>query len=109
MNAIIAGPDNGLAEQLRERGTEVTIIEPGESVDRPALEEAGIVTADLFVLNDVKQATAIPVARDLNEDLRVVVYAHDSVPEFVRGKQLLVVDPDLLDPDAVAEELTAEV
>lgn len=104
MRAIIAGPDNGLAAALRERDTDVTTIEG--LADRPALEEAGVVDADLFVLNDVSQATAIPVARDLNEDLRIVVYARDSVPEFVRGRRLLVVDPDLLEPDAVAEELT---
>jgi Trk K+ transport system NAD-binding subunit len=106
MHAIIAGPDNGLAAQLRERDAEVTIIDG--LADRPALEEAGIVDADLFVLNDTSQATAIPIARDLNDDLRAVVYSRDSVPEFVRGRQLLVVDPDLLGPETVAEELTGE-
>ena len=106
MYAIIAGPDNGLAEQLRERDAEVTTIDG--LADRPTLEEAGILEADLFVCNDASQATAIPIARDLNDDLRIVVYADDSVPEFVRGKRLLVIDPDLLGPDAVAEELTAE-
>ena len=106
MYAIIVGPDNGLAEQLRERDAAVTVIDG--LADRPTLEEAGIVDANLFVVNDVSQATAIPIARDINDDLRIVVYAHDSVPEFVRGRALLVVDPDLLDPDAVAEELTTE-
>lgn len=106
MHAIIVGPDNGLAEQLRERGAEITTIDG--LADRPTLEEAGIVDADLFVVNDVSQATAIPIARDVNEDLRIVVYSHDSVPEFVRGRALLVVDPELLDPETVAEELTTD-
>lgn len=106
MHAIVVGPDNGLAEQLRERGVETTRIEG--LADRPALEDAGIVDADMFVLTDVGQATAIPVARDLTEDLRIVVYAYDTVPEFVRGQPALIVDPNLLDPDAVAEELVAD-
>lgn len=106
MHAIIAGPDLGLADQLDQRGVDVTRIEG--MADRPTLEDAGILDADLFVLTDVRQSTAIPVSRDLHDGIRVVVYAHDTVPEFVRGQPVLIVDPDLLGPDAVAEELLAD-
>jgi hypothetical protein len=103
--AVFAGPDEaGLADALAAEDVAVTHVDGIAS--RPALEEAGIVDADLFVLTDVGQATAIPIARDLAEDLRVVVYTGDSLPEFASAMEVLKVDPALLDPAAVAEELT---
>ncbi len=51
------------------------------------------------------QATSIAAATDLNPDLRVVVYAEGSLPDFASRQTDLVVDPDLLGSDAVAEEL----
>jgi hypothetical protein len=103
--AVFAGPDEaGLADALAAEDVAVTHVDGIAS--RPALEEAGILDADLFVLTDVGQATAIPIARDLAEDLRVVVYTGDSLPEFASAMEVLKVDPALLDPAAVAEELT---
>jgi hypothetical protein len=110
--AVIAGPDSdGLGDALAERGLSVARIDG--LADRPALERAGIVDAELFVLTDVGQATAIPIARDLtdgegvgeNSALRVVVYASASLPAFAAGQADLLVDPALLDPEVVAEEL----
>jgi len=74
--------------------------------NRPALEDAGIHEADIFLITDVGQATSIVVAKDINPDLRVVAYTDDSLPEFVSGQEVLGIDPALLGPDAVAEELT---
>jgi len=59
-------------------------------------------------LTEVQQATSIPVAKDLNGNLRVVVYADGSLPDFARGQADLVVDPDLIDPGTVAEELQSQ-
>lgn len=104
MNAIIAGPDeDGLGDELASEGVETTAVE--DVANRPALERAGIHEADVFVLTDVSQATSIPVAKDLNENLKVVIYAPDSAPEFVRGQSDLIIDPDLLAPEMVAEEI----
>lgn len=104
MYAILAGPDpDGLGAQLREQGVDATTIDGVAT--RPKLEEAGVHEADLFVLTDVEQATAIPIVKDLNESVRAVVYDRKSLPEFVRGQADLAVDPELLGPDAVAEEL----
>ncbi|WP_433625268.1 DUF7126 family protein [Halomicrococcus sp. NG-SE-24] len=104
MRAVIAGPDNGeLGPALEGEGIETSRVEGIAS--RPALEEAGIHEADLFVLTDVGQATAIPVAKDVNEALKVVVYDEDTIPEFARGQADLIVDPNLLAPETVAEEL----
>ncbi|WP_436924834.1 DUF7126 family protein [Halosimplex amylolyticum] len=107
MKAVFAGSDTeGLADELRDRGATVAVVDG--VVNRPALEEAGVVDADVYVLTDVGQATSIVVARDLNPDVRVVTYTNDSLPEFVSGQQVLGMDPALFDAETVAEELTTE-
>ncbi|WP_135830081.1 DUF7126 family protein [Halorussus halobius] len=104
MKAIVVGPDpGGLGEALEAEGVELTRIEAYGT--RPALEEAGVTEADALVLTEAAGATAIPIARDLNEDVRVVVYADDDLPDFARGQADLIVDPRLLSVEAVAEEL----
>ena len=104
MQAIVAGPDEeGIADALEDAGADVERLEG--LLTRPDLEEAGIVDADLYVLTDVSQATTIPIVRDLTDGLRTVVYARDSVPEFVKGQLDLAVDPRLVGVDVVADEL----
>ncbi|MFH5799856.1 CTP synthetase [Haladaptatus sp. CMAA 1911] len=106
MRAVIAGPDDGeLGRALEAEGVELTTVDGVAS--RPALEDAAIHDADLFVLTDVGQATAIAVAKDVNPDVRVVVYDEDSIPEFARSQADLIVNPNVLDVSAVAEELAA--
>jgi hypothetical protein len=104
MKAVFAGSDtDGLVAALRERGVDVATIDG--VANRPALEDAGIHEADVFVVTDASHATAIVVARDLNSDVRVVAYTDDSLPEFVAGQEVLAMDPELLDAEAMAEEL----
>jgi Trk K+ transport system NAD-binding subunit len=103
MKVIVAGTDDhDIATAIADEGHTVERV---DVANRPALEEAGIHEIDAFVLTEVEQATSISVARDLNETPRVVVYADGSLPDFARGQADLVVDPELLDPSAVAEEL----
>jgi len=104
VRAVIAGPDDhDLGMALDAAGVDVSAA--AGTANRPALEEAGIVDADLLILTDTALATAIPVAKDLNEGLRVVVYAGDSLPEFATGQADMLLDPALFGPDAVAAEL----
>ncbi|PSP77069.1 CTP synthetase [Halobacteriales archaeon QS_1_68_20] len=104
MKGIFSGPDDdGIASALEAAGVDLRRVDGVAT--RPALEEAGVHEADLLVLTDVSQATAIPIARDLNGELRVVVYTTDSLPEYVRGMDVLKVDPRLLDAETVASEL----
>ena len=106
MNAILAGEDEyELGDALEAEGVELTRVDG--IATRPALEEAGVTDSDLFVLTEAAGATAIPIARDLNDDLRVIVYTDDNLPDFARGQTDFIVDPDLLSAEAVAEELTA--
>lgn len=102
--AVFVGPDtDGLGEALTSEGVAVSYVDGMAS--RPKLEEAGIHDADLFVLTDVGQATAVPIAKDINDDLHVVFYTGDGLPEFVSAMKILKMDPALLGPEAVAEEL----
>ncbi|RQH00307.1 DUF7126 family protein [Natrarchaeobius oligotrophus] len=102
--AIVVGPDDDdITTALEAEGADVVRLEG--VVTRPQLEEAGIVDAGLYVLTDVGQATTIPIVRDLTDELRTVVYARDTIPEFVRGQLDLAVDPQLVDASLVAEEL----
>jgi hypothetical protein len=101
---VLAGPDaNGLGAALETQGIEVTRVEGMLTAD--ALDGAGVGEADLFVLTDLGEATAVPVAKDLNPDVRVVVYSHESLPAFVSGQTDLAMDPDLFGVELVAEEL----
>ena len=103
LQVTIAGPDDAaIADAIEAEGHEVSIAPIG---NRPGLEEAGIHEADVYLLTDLEQATSIAVAKDLNDDVRVVVYAEGSLPDFASRQTDLVVDPNLLGPEAVAEEL----
>lgn len=101
---VIAGGDpDGLGAELETHGAEVGYAEG--TANRPALEEAGVVDADVLVVTDAGLATSVSIAKDLNPDIRVVIYSRDSVPEFVKGQAGHIVDPELLSADAVAEEI----
>ncbi|WP_123623834.1 CTP synthetase [Halorubrum sp. CSM-61] len=102
--AVVAGPDeHGLGEELAALGVEIRRIEGLVTGD--ALSEAGIEEAAYFVLTDVEEATGIPIAKELNPNVLAVTYAERSLPEFVAGVADLAIDPALMDPTLVAEEL----
>ena len=102
--AIVAGPDpDGLGDALAEEGFTITRIE--DLVSSSTLEAAGIDDAAMLVLTDVGEASGIPVAKELNPDVRVVVYSEQSLPEVATRQTDLAVDPALLDVSIVAEEL----
>ena len=102
--AIVAGPDpNELGDALAGEGFTITRID--NVVSSSTLEAAGIDTAAMLVLTDVEEASGIPVAKELNSEIRVVVYSEQSLPEVATRQTDLAVDPALLDVNVVAEEL----
>jgi len=103
MYALLLGPDRDLGRALDAHAVTVTRLDG--RVTAEALAEADVADADLLVVTDVAEASAIPVALEANPDLRVVVYSPETMPEFVRGQVDLAVAPGVLDPDVVAEEL----
>ncbi len=107
VTTVVVGPDDdGLGTALADAGEEVNRVEDVPTGD--ALRAAGAADADLFVLTDVGEATTIAVAKEANPEVRVVVYDDGSLPAFASGQADLAVDPALLGPEAVAEELTAQ-
>ena len=104
MKVVLAGGDSGdLAAALDAVGAEIVRVEGAAT--RRSLDDAGIADADVFLLTDMADATAISVAKDANPDVRVVTYASDSLPEFARAQADLALDPALFSPELVAEEL----
>lgn len=106
ISAIVAGPDTeNLAGELEAHDVAVSHIDG--AVTGGTLDDAGIEEAALFVLTDTSEATGIAVAKERNPDVRAVVYAPESLPEFAKGQTDLAVDPALLSADVVADELVA--
>ncbi|MFB6361524.1 MAG: CTP synthetase [Halobacteriales archaeon] len=103
MHVVLIGPNRGLGAALDRNGATISRVDgPGTG---ESLRSAGITEADLLVLTDAAEATAVPVALDIKSSLRVIVYAPETMPEFVRGQVDLAISPDVLEPDVVAEEL----
>jgi hypothetical protein len=102
---VVAGTDDhDIADAIEAEGYEVARV---DVANRPGLEDAGVHEAETYVLTEVQQATSISVAKDLNPDLKVVVYADGDLPDFARAQADLLLDPDLFDPADVAAELDA--
>jgi len=103
---IVAGPDeHGVGEELSALGATVSRIEA--VVSTTTLEDAGVDETAYLVLTDVDEATGIPVAKELNPAVTVVTYANASLPSFVAAVADLAVDPALVGPRVVAEEIVA--
>lgn len=103
MNVVFIGPDRGLGSALAGHGAIVSRVNGTGTGD--SLRSAGVSGADVLVLTDIGEATAVPVALEQNPSLRVVVYAPDTLPEFVRAQVDLAISPAVLEPAVVAEEL----
>ena len=102
--AIVAGPDpDGLGDALADEGLRVSRIDG--TVSATTLEEAGIDNAELFVLTEMDEATGVSVAKELNPDVRAVVYSPESLPDFAAAQTDIAIDPALLAVEVVAEEL----
>jgi hypothetical protein len=104
MNVVFIGPDRGLASALEQDDADVSRVDAPGTGD--SLRAAGIDGAELLVVTEVAEATAVPVALELNPSLRVVVYAPDTLPEFVRGQVDVAVSPAVLEATVVADELS---
>lgn len=103
MHVVFVGPDRELGSAIESHGATVSRLTGPATAQ--TLGEANIQSADLLVITDTSEATAVPVAHELNPTVRIVVYSPDSLPEFASGQVDLVVSPAVLDAEAIAEEL----
>lgn len=107
---VLLGPDRaGLLTLLEAAGFESTALD-GNPVGAD-LEAAGIADASVLLLTDVGHASMIPVARELNPGLLVVLYTGAGLPAFASAQADLSVDPDLVGAadlvEAVADRVAA--
>ncbi|MFB6112041.1 MAG: CTP synthetase [Halobacteriaceae archaeon] len=108
VSVLLVGPeDRDLTAAFEALDCAVTRVPEVATADR--LVAADVETADVLVLTSADDATAVPIARERNPDVRTVIYSPDGVPEFVRGQLDLALDPRVLDPSTVAEELVDAV
>ena len=100
---IVAGKDvHSIGAAIEAEGFDVARV---DIANRPALEENGIHGAETFVLTEMEQATSISVAKDLNPELKVLIYSEGSLPDYASRQTDLSLDPALFEPAAVAAEL----
>jgi hypothetical protein len=105
MQVIVTGTDEySLADAIADAGHDVRPVDIG---NRDALDGADVAETDVYVLTELEQATSIPVAKEQNPDLTVLVYTDGSLPDFARRQTDLMLDPALFDPEEVAAELDA--
>jgi hypothetical protein len=99
---VVTPPNQELQSALDAAGVEYVLVEnpTGEELDAAPIEDAGTV-----VLTDVEHATAIPIVRDSNPEVTVVVFSAGTIPPFARPQADLIVDPSLVDAETLAEEL----
>lgn len=99
---ILLGSDRfELGERFRDASFGVTRLEGFPT--GADLEEAGIDDALVLVVTDVNQASLIPVAREQNGSIHVVLYTTDRLPPFASAQADLAVDPSLIGPDDFTE------
>ena len=99
MTKVITLNSPDTATELRNRDAEVIQI---DAVGRDALSEAGVEDASAFVVTGSEFSTQIPVARNLNPELEVVLISDDA-PDYVRGAVDLILSREIADSSKVAD------
>lgn len=101
---ILAGPDEKqLGDVIESAGGTVTRLTGPLTKQR--LTQAGIEDTDILVLTDVREATAIVLTREVAPEVKIVVYATETIPDFASHLADFRIDPNALDQGMVVEEL----
>lgn len=100
-DVIIVGPDEpDFRECLAEHELTAERL-PGAPI-KEDLAGAGGASAAAIVLTDVAHASLIPVAKELNPDIQVILYTASNLPPFASAQADLSVDPGLISPAELA-------
>jgi hypothetical protein len=99
---VVTPPNQDLQAALDAAGVEYVLVEQptGEELEAAGIEDLGTV-----VLTDVEHATAIPIVKDINPEVTVVVFSAGTIPPFARPQADLIVDPSLVGAETLAEEI----
>lgn len=101
---IVTEPDEAdIGAALTDAGATVQLV--ARPITTSVLEQARIGETDIFVLTDPAEAIAIPILREIQPDVRIVVYAGEGLPDFASHQADLVLSPTGLEQDVVVEAL----
>lgn len=101
-DVILLGPDEfTLRDRLETMDITVAHL-PGNPIGAD-LEEAGVTEAGVLLLTSSAQASLIPVARELNPSIAVILYTRSRLPAFASAQADLSVDPELIDSTEVVD------
>jgi len=103
---VIGADPYGLGEELEALGAAVTRVTA--PVSGETLDDAGIADAAIVVVTEMSEAASLAVATERNPAVRAVTYAERSLPAYAARVTDLALDPDLLSPAVVAEELLGD-
>ena len=60
----------------------------------------------LLVITDTSDPTGILLCRELNPDIKTIVYSQDELSDFLRPQIDFALDPRLFPPNLMAEEIS---
>ncbi|MFP4628061.1 MAG: CTP synthetase [Halobacteriales archaeon] len=73
------------------------------------LDAAGVDAAGVLLLTDAGQATLVPVARERNSDIAIVLYGDEGFPDFASAQADLAVDRSLVEAPELVDALVDRV
>ena len=104
MKIIFFGNGGDLSSALCDQGFEVEELPaPGDIYTPPA---DLILDADLLVITDTSDPTGILLCRELNPDIKTIVYSQDELSDFLRPQIDFALDPRLFPPNLMVEEIS---
>tara|TARA_B100000686_G_C16425322_1_gene779298 strand:+ start:329 stop:655 length:327 start_codon:yes stop_codon:yes gene_type:complete len=104
MKIIFFGSGGDLSSSLSNQGFKIEELPaPGDLYAPPA---DLILNADLLVITDTSDPTAILLCRELNPDIKTIVYSQEELSDFLRPQIDFALDPRLFPPKLVAEEIS---
>ncbi|MFW6449173.1 MAG: DUF7126 family protein [Halobacteriota archaeon] len=107
-DVLLVGTDpGGLVADLEAAGLRVAHLD-GTPIG-PDLDEVGIAEAAVLLLTDAGQASIVPVARERNPTIAIVLYADQGFPDFASAQADLAVDRALIDVDELVDALVDRV
>ena len=104
MKIIFFGSGGDLLPILSDQGFELEEIHTLEDIYSSHSDT--ILGADLLVITNTSDPTGILLCKELNPDIKIIVYSQNELSDFLRSQIDFALDPQLFPPDLVAEELS---
>ncbi len=104
MKIIFFGNGGDLSLALSNQGFELEEISTLEGIHSSPPD--ALLNSDLLVITNTSDPTGILLCKELNPNLKIIVYSQDEISDFLRSQIDFALDPQLFPPDLVVEELS---